>query len=92
MTDSGHEEGKEEEKPPPRRKWMRRPGRISNAKATDWVKKYKGKNLVRGYCKWYGVDAVCAIYELRQLGVEISEEREAKIREGMASGRPTELL
>jgi hypothetical protein len=30
---------------------------------------------VKGYRKWYGVETVCAILELRQLGVEIPETR-----------------
>jgi len=42
---------------------------------------------VKGYRKWYGVDTVCAILELRQLGVEIPETRllEAKRTEETAA-------
>ena len=41
---------------------------------------YRGKNLVRGYCNWYGVDALSAVIEFRQLGVSISAEREDELR------------
>lgn len=42
-------------------------------RATQWIASYRGKNLVRGYAKWFGVDKVCAIMELRMLGVDIPE-------------------
>ncbi|MDM8520846.1 hypothetical protein QUF64_12425 [Anaerolineales bacterium HSG6] len=59
----------------PRRKRMSRPGRLSSAKSTNWIQKYEGKSLIRGYCKWYGVGSVCAIIELRMLGIEINDAR-----------------
>lgn len=65
----------------PRRKRLSRKGRLQSAKATGWVQSYRGKNLIRGYCKWFAVDPVCAIIELRQLGVRIDAEREAHYRE-----------
>ena len=39
--------------------------------ARHWIPIYKGKNLVRGYAKWFGVDLWCAVLELRMLGVEV---------------------
>lgn len=48
--------------------------------ATEWVKTYSGKHIVRSYAKHYGVDKLCAIFELRLLGIEISEEYENQIR------------
>ena len=41
----------------------------------------KGKNIVKGYSKWFGVNSICAIKELRNKGVEIDEEYENKIRQ-----------
>lgn len=60
---------------------MDRTGRLQSARATGWVRSYGGKDLVRGYCKWFAVDPLCAIIELRQLRVEISQEREAHYRD-----------
>ncbi len=57
----------------PKRKKMKRSARLQSAK--EWVKQFKGKNIVRAYAKWYGQDQVCAIIELRMLGIEIGEEK-----------------
>ena len=65
---------------PPRRKRMTRQGRLESAKATRWVEKYEGSNLIKGYVNWFGVNLLCAVIELRMLGVELSEEREKEIR------------
>jgi hypothetical protein len=55
------------------RKTLSRARRLQRAKR--WLASNRGKNLVRGYMKWFGVDNVCAIVELRMLGVDIPEER-----------------
>jgi len=57
---------------------MTREGRLQSARS--WIPKYEGKNIVKGYSKWYGVDFLCAIKELRILGIHIEEEREKQIR------------
>lgn len=57
----------------PRRKRMKRSARLQSA--ASWILKYDGKNIIRGYIKWFAVSEVCAITELRLLGVSISEER-----------------
>lgn len=67
----------------PRRKRMTRAGRLSCAKDTQWVQKYRGKNIVKGYARWFGVDFLSAVTELRQLGVFVSGQREAQLRETM---------
>lgn len=54
---------------------MDRKGRLQNARATKWVENYTGKDLVRGYRRWYGVDALSAVVELQLLGVADLEER-----------------
>ena len=69
---------------------MPREGRLRSGKATDWVAKYEGKSIVRGYRKWFGVDSLCAIIELRLLGVHISEGYEEQVQksiEGSAQRR-----
>jgi hypothetical protein len=57
-----------------------RRGRLDSARATGWVQKYEGKNIIRGYANWFGVDLLCAVIELRALGVSISAAREAEIK------------
>jgi hypothetical protein len=64
----------------PRRKRMNRAKRLQNARATKWIEKYEGKDLVNGYRRWYGIDALSAVVELQQLGVPGLGEREKKIR------------
>ena len=50
----------------PRRRRMNREARLQSAK--HWLPTYTGNDVVKGYRNWYGVDTVCAIVELRQLG------------------------
>jgi hypothetical protein len=57
----------------PRRKRMNRTARLQSAK--HWLPTYTGRDLVKGYRNWYGVSTVCAIMELRQLGIEVDEQR-----------------
>lgn len=64
----------------PRRQRMTRDSRLQHVRATDWVKKYDGKNIVRAYSRWFGVDGLCAIFELRALGQQIDEEYEDQVR------------
>jgi hypothetical protein len=55
------------------RKSLSREKRLKSAKT--WLAAYRGKNVVRGYRKWFGVSDVCAIVELRLLGVDIPDAR-----------------
>ena len=74
---------------------MDRAARLESARSTQWVANYSGKNLVRGYCRWFGVDALCAIVELRQLGVRIGAAREQELRTtvaGKAAARARQKL
>ncbi|MEW5855485.1 MAG: hypothetical protein AB2A00_42320 [Myxococcota bacterium] len=52
---------------------MTRQGRLQSAK--HWLPTYSGRDVVRGYSRWYGVSAVCAILELRLLGVHVDDTR-----------------
>ena len=49
--------------------------------STEWIRNYTGKNIVRAYSKWFGVDLICSIKELRKKGIEIDEDYEHKIRQ-----------
>ncbi len=61
----------------PRRKRFNRKQRLQSAE--KWIPTYTGKNLVRGYKKWYGVDFTCAIKELEMLGYKIDPEYKKQI-------------
>ncbi len=51
--------------------------------AVEWVKTYSGKRIVQGYAKRYGVDKLCAVKELRLIGIEISEEYENQLKQSI---------
>ncbi|MFN3194274.1 MAG: hypothetical protein ACE361_27450 [Aureliella sp.] len=48
---------------------MNRERRITAARS--WLPSYTGKNILRGYCKHFGVDWRCAAAELEILGVKV---------------------
>jgi hypothetical protein len=54
-------------------KQLSRARRLKSARR--WLAGYRGKNLVRGYRNWFGVSDVCAVLELRMLGVDLSDAR-----------------
>jgi len=58
--------------PGPRRRRMKRSARVQSA--VSWLKQYSGKNVLRAYCKHYGVDWRCAVTELKQLGIRLDPE------------------
>lgn len=62
----------------PRRKRMTRRGRL--AAARHWLPKYTGKNVVRAYAKWFGVDLGCALKELQMLGIALNPVYVAQLR------------
>ncbi|MDQ7065022.1 MAG: hypothetical protein Q9P90_12360 [candidate division KSB1 bacterium] len=66
----------------PRRKRMSRQARLQSA--AHWIKTYRGKNMIKGYAKWYGTDEICAIIELRMLGLDIGEKVLAEARAKLA--------
>ena len=49
--------------------------------STHWIRAFEGENIVEAYSKWYGVNLICAIKELRNKGVEIAEAYEHKVRQ-----------
>lgn len=51
---------------------MQRQSRLQAAK--QWVSTYEGNNLIKGYQNWFGVDLLCAMKELKLLGVTLDEQ------------------
>jgi len=70
---------------PPRRKRMHRAGRLRSAK--KWLVSFEGKNVVRGYAKWFGVDLLCAAKELQLLGVKVDATYLERLRVTVQHGR-----
>ena len=69
---------------------MKRNQRLLSSK--EWMENYRGKNMVRGYAKWYGVDLICAIRELRLNGILIDEDYEKKVRLSIEAKRKAREL
>lgn len=63
------------------KKTLKRESRLSSAK--KWIKTYSGSNIIKGYSNKYSVDKLCAIIELRMIGVEISVEYEKQLINSM---------
>ena len=62
-----------------RHKQLRRSQRLARGK--NWLHNYEGEDMIEDYRKRYGVDMLCAVVELRQLGADISEEYEHQLRQ-----------
>ncbi len=45
------------------------------------MKIYQGANIIEDYIKRFGVDRLCAIVELRMMGVAISEDYEHQLKQ-----------
>lgn len=71
------------------KKTIKRECRLHSAKS--WIKAYSGNNIVKGYSKKYSVDKLCAVKELRMIGVEISEEYERQLINSMEALRQQRL-
>jgi hypothetical protein len=56
---------------PPRRLRMNRQQRLHSAQT--FIRNYSGRNIARGYSRWYGVDRRCAVLELQMLGVRLKK-------------------
>ena len=63
--------------------------RLRSAKA--WINTYTGSNIVKGYGKKYAVDKLCAVRELRMIGIQISEEYEKLLMNSMEAVRHQRL-
>jgi hypothetical protein len=51
---------------------MKRSARLQSA--VSWLKDFDGKNVLRSYCKRFGVDWRCAARELSRLEVELDPD------------------
>ena len=51
------------------------------AAAGNWMAGYQGKNLVKSYRKWFGVDILCAVAELEMLGVRIDPDYKKQLQQ-----------
>jgi hypothetical protein len=47
--------------------------------------KFSGKNVVRSYAKWFGVDLLCAVKELSLCGVSVDPAYVAQLKTTYAS-------
>jgi len=74
----GRRKKKKRKSTPPKRWNFNRKKRLGAAKG--WMQTYEGKYLIKGYTRRYKVDILCAIVELRMLGVAISEEYENQVK------------
>jgi len=74
----------------PKRWSFNRKKRLAVAKG--WMQTYEGKYLIKGYTRRYKVDILCAIVELRMLGVEISEEYEHQVKQSVEGSRRAKEL
>ena len=74
----------------PRAKRMTRQGRLQSFK--HHLSEYTGKSIVRGYRRHYGVDLLCAVQELKMLGVNISPEYEKQLRATVENKRKAKQL
>jgi hypothetical protein len=81
---SNHLVMKRKRKPlPPRRKRMDRQARLASARS--WITKFSGKNVVRSYAKWFGVDLLCAVKELSLCDVALDPAYVAQLKTTFAS-------
>lgn len=62
---------------------MRRAARLQAA--PSWLSRYGGNHLVRSYARWFGVDARCALMELRRLGVDFDPAYLSALEETLRS-------
>ncbi len=67
----------------PRRKRMTRERRLQSAASTDFLKTHQAKDTIRHYARRYGVDLLCAVTELRVLGMTISPECEESLKKSL---------
>lgn len=72
------------------KKTLKKTIRLSQAR--KWVLTYNGKNFVKGYSKKFAVDKLCAVRELRIIGIEITEEYEIQLRNNLEALRQKRLL
>lgn len=73
-------------------KKKRRKKKYRLATSKEWIRDYTGDNIVISYSKWYGVDLICSIKELRLNGIEVSEEYEKGVKESIETKKAARKL
>ncbi|MEW5920874.1 MAG: hypothetical protein AB1796_08010 [Bacillota bacterium] len=66
----------------PRHKRMKRASRLQAA--VNWIPKYEGKNIVKGYSKHFAVDKLCAVKELEMLAFKFEPDHVKRLKESIA--------
>jgi hypothetical protein len=64
---------------------MQRAQRLQAARA--FVRAFTGKRLVLGYAKWFGVDRMCAIKELRMLQADVPAREDEAARAALVAAQ-----
>ena len=67
----------------PKRWRLKRPARLQKAKT--WIPTCTSKNIAKSYRNYFKVDILCAIHELKILGVDISHDYEKAVKESIAN-------
>lgn len=67
----------------PRHRRMTRERRLQSAASTNFLEAHQAKDAIRHYARWYGVDLLCAVTELRVLGMTISPECEESLKKSL---------
>jgi hypothetical protein len=62
---------------------MSRQARLASAR--NWLMKFSGKNVVRSYANWFGVDLLCAVKELSLCGVSVDPAYVTQLKTTYAS-------
>jgi len=65
----------------PRHKRMKRASRLQAAE--HWIPKYEGKNIVKGYSKYFAVNKLCAVKELEMLGFKFESDYVKRLKESL---------
>ena len=74
----------------PRHKRMKRDSRLQAAKY--WIPKYEGKNIIKGYSKYFGVNKLCAIKELEMLDYKLDSEYIKRLKESIKAHEKSKQL
>ncbi|RWR08412.1 hypothetical protein D4N35_011580 [Siminovitchia fortis] len=64
---------------------------MQHVKNTKWLEKYEGKNLIKGYCKRFCVDELCALTEMEMLGYKVSGKERQKAIKAMEARKMQKL-
>lgn len=69
----------------PKKKRRKKKYRIILSK--EWISNYIGESIIKDYAKWFGIDLICAINELRSNGIIISSEDENTAKQSIRENK-----